>query len=376
MKNMTLCANKRAVLTLRPRDTRSRLTGTRTLRSRGFSLIELMVALALAGILLLGLSVFFVSSSRSFSEAERASRQIENGRYAMSLLAEDIRHAGFYGEVGDVTKLPTFPTPSSQIPLPGALPDPCATTLAGANGVGAALSIPIQGVDNVVTATRPSCVPDAVAGTDVVVIRRANTTTIPALNAVANGYYTQTTNCATLAPVFQIAQSAFNLTDKDCGTKMPIRQYHVYIYYIAPCSVATGAGGACQAGDAALPTLKRVELLPGAMSSPVPLVEGIENIQYEYGLDTSAIPDGSPDTFTAAPASVAQWAQVVAVRVHLLARNVDTSPGFTDTKTYTMGNNADASVNTLTPGGSFRRHKYTDVVRLTDVSQRLETTFP
>jgi len=35
--------------------------------SRGFSLIELMIALALAGVLLLGLAVFFVSSSRSYS---------------------------------------------------------------------------------------------------------------------------------------------------------------------------------------------------------------------------------------------------------------------------------------------------------------------
>src|SRR5579864_9177786 len=76
------------------------------LPGRGFSLVELMVALTLAGILLLGLSVFFVSSSRSFSEAERVSRQIENGRYAMALLGEEIRHAGFYGQVGNVALLP------------------------------------------------------------------------------------------------------------------------------------------------------------------------------------------------------------------------------------------------------------------------------
>lgn len=338
-------------------------------RQCGFSLIELMIALVLAGILLFGLAVFFVSSSRSYGEAERVSRQIENGRYAMALIAEEIRHAGFYGQVGNVTLLPTVPAPSSQIPMPGALPDPCATAIAS---VKAALPIPIQGVDNVAVATSPSCVTDAVAGTDILVIRRANTTTVAAGAAVANGYYTQSANCATAAPIFQIAQSGFTLQDKDCATVMPIRQYHVYIYYVAPCSIATGVNGACQAGDAPLPTLKRVELLPTGMSAPVPLVEGIENVQYEYGLDTSG--DGSPDTYTAAPATVTQWAQVVAVRVHVLARNVDTTAGFTDTKTYSMGLNADNSANTVTPGGSFRRHAYTDLARVTNVSQRIEPT--
>ena len=343
---------------------------------RGFSLIELMIALVIAGILLFGLAVFFVSSSRSFSEAERVSRQIENGRYALSLLSGEIRLAGFYGEVKNVTLLPSTPAPSAVIPMPASLPDPCATDFAS---IKSALPIPLQGVD--APGTAPTCVPDAVSGTDIIVVRRANTTTIGAGSAVANGFYTQTTNCATLAPVFQIAQSGFTLTDQDCATVMPIRQYHVYIYYVAPCSVATGTNGACASGDAPLPTLKRIELLPGtaagsgAMSSPVPLVEGIESIQYEYGLDTTG--DGSPDSYTAAPSSLTQWSQVVSVRIHLLARNADVSPGFTDTKTYALGMDADGvTPNTVTPGGSFRRHAYTALVRLTNVSQRLEPVFP
>lgn len=346
--------------------------------ARGFSLVELMVALALAGILLLGLAVFFVSSSRSYSEAERVSRQIENGRYASSLIAEEIRHAGFYGEVKNVTLLPTSPAPSSLIPLPGAIPNPCDTAIAN---VKAAVPLPIQGVDS--PGAAPTCITDALAGTDMIVIRRANTTTVTAAtaDATANGYYTQTTNCTTASPVFQIAVSGaspsnFTLTDRDCATVMPVRQYHVYIYYVGTCSVSTGANGVCQNTDAALPTLKRAELTAGGTWNHVPLVEGIENLQFEYGLDTTVPGDGEADTFTAAPASVAQWAQVVAVRVHVLARNTEASTGFTDTKTYALGNNADGSSNTVTPGGSFRRHNYTALVRVTNVSQRLETTFP
>src|SRR4029077_3210822 len=110
-------------------------------------------------------------------------RQIENGRYASATIAEEIRHAGFYGEVSNVINLP----PTSVIPVPAAIPDPCATSIAN---VSAALPVPVQGVDNVTSITMPSCITDAVAGTDIIVIRRANTTTIGTGSAVANGYYT------------------------------------------------------------------------------------------------------------------------------------------------------------------------------------------
>ena len=60
--------------------------------------------------------------------------------------------------------------------------------------------------------------------------------------------------------MFIIAQSGFTLTDKNCTTVMPVRQYHVYIYYISTCSIGTGTGGACQSTDPQIPTLKRAEL--------------------------------------------------------------------------------------------------------------------
>src|SRR5215471_12215872 len=145
---------------------------------RGFTLTELMVALTVSLLLLLALTVVFVGNSRSFSENERSSRQIENGRYALSLMSDGIRHAGFYGDVGDVTNLVLTPA----ITLPAALPDPCVTDVAS---VRAALALPLQGVD--APGAVPSCLPDHVAGTDVVVIRRANTTTVPAASAVAKG---------------------------------------------------------------------------------------------------------------------------------------------------------------------------------------------
>jgi len=325
-----------------------------------------MVALVIAGIVLLGLATYFVNSSRSFSETERVARQIENGRYAAAVLSEEIRHAGFYGEVGNVVNLPT----GSAIGLPASLPNPCDTAIAN---VKAAVSLPIQGVDN----DKPTCLTDYVAGTDVLVVRRSNTETV-AYNSsgpgAGDGYYTQVAFCATAPIIFQLAQSGFTIQDKDCASIAPVRQYHVYIFYIGSCSVATGSNGFCSNSDKALPTLKRAELVAGGTIKSTPLVEGIENLQIEYGLDTTN--DGAPDSYTANPTSVTQWSQVAAMRLHILSRGTDVSPGFTDTKTYALGLNADGSVNSVTPAGSYRRHNYTEVVRVQNTSQRLEPVFP
>jgi type IV pilus assembly protein PilW len=244
----------------------------------------------------------------------------------------------------------------------------------------AALPMPIQGVDFVPgtadpSGALPSCVPGHVGGTDVLVIRRAQTTTIPAASAVSGGYYTQTGFCDSESEPFHLATSGFTLTQKDCATAAPIRAFHTRIYFISPCSKGTGTGGACQTSDPALPTLKRMELGPGGWTL-VPLVEGIENLQLEYGLDASAPADGSPDSFTARPAATGTaWASVVAVRVHVLARNVTATPGFTDTKTYRLGTNADGSASTVTPGGAFKRHAFTGLVRVVNLSQRLEPIY-
>ena len=64
---------------------------------QGLSLLELMIALTIGLGLLAGLTTVFVNSSRSHTELARASQQIENGRFAIQTLQENIWHAGYYG---------------------------------------------------------------------------------------------------------------------------------------------------------------------------------------------------------------------------------------------------------------------------------------
>jgi type IV pilus assembly protein PilW len=60
-------------------------------RQRGFSIIELMIAILLASILLLGITSLFSTTSSVNRTEEGLARLQENGRFAMSRIVEDLR---------------------------------------------------------------------------------------------------------------------------------------------------------------------------------------------------------------------------------------------------------------------------------------------
>ncbi|HEY0942672.1 MAG TPA: PilW family protein [Steroidobacter sp.] len=68
-----------------------------TIRNRmsGLSLVELMVALGISVLLLMGVVALFVSSRTSYETTERLSRIQENGRFALDQIAVDVRATGF-----------------------------------------------------------------------------------------------------------------------------------------------------------------------------------------------------------------------------------------------------------------------------------------
>ncbi len=299
----------------------------------GFTLVEMMVALAVGLFLVGGLISLLVSTSASRMELDKSSRQIENGRYALQLLSEDVRHAGFLG------------TYSPGGTIAWQTPDPCETVVASLGFLPDPLQVPVfvQGLDG--SAPDPSCVPAGtrLAGTDVLVVRRVSTTSTPAASPVANEVYFQSSFCVAIpmptAFVIDVGSSAsFVLERKDCATLAPLNKYMVRVYYVSSCNV-------CSPSDN-LPTLKVAEYVLGAMTV-TPLVEGIENMQVDYGIDMDA--DGSPDCYISNPDSPAagetavgicpnptgyvrttaaqNWSNVVSVRIHVLARSNETSGG-------------------------------------------------
>lgn len=350
----------------------SRATVTRR-RQAGLSLMELMISITIGLFLLVGLSTVFMTSNRTYIDLSRASQQIENGRFAVQVLGDDVALAGFYGRY------------ALQLTVPGALTDPCEIDPAAASTLRTAAAFPIQGYnalsgDPSGWTNGPSCLSDAnhLDGTDVLVVRRADTAETAVASLVAAQVYIQANADPTNSsnPVIKAGVATnFPLKNKDPAITAPIRKYHVHIYFVAPCSIPSGGvGTACTSssdGGNPIPTLKRLELTIDPSDSTrkmllVSLVEGIENFQVDYGVDTDA--DGVPNgNYLTLPAAVADWANVVAVRLNVLARNLEPTTGFTDTKVYAMG-----AGGTVTGAGSYKRHVYNAVVRLVNPSSRRE----
>jgi type IV pilus assembly protein PilW len=175
--------------------------------------------------------------------------------------------------------------------------------------------------------------------------------------------------------------AVFTLFKKDGATPALLRKFLVHIYFVSPCSVKAGAScSSSDDGGKPIPTLKMLELSTSAGAvtmTTTPLVEGIENMQIDYGVDTTG--DGAPDgQFVASPANPAAWSNLMALRVHLLARNNDSSPGYVDPKAYALGYNSLGATQTVTPAtdvyGSdvtnFKRRVFSQMVRLVNPSSR------
>ena len=137
---------------------RCRMIGTRH-TSRGLSLVELMVSLALGLLIISGMLTLLARNSETRGEIEKAGRQVENGRYAIQRLSEDLHHAGFYGEFYDLPAGTSVP------------PDPCSTSLAT---IKTDMAFPVQGLT--AAATPPTCIDpaDFIANTNVLVVRFAS----------------------------------------------------------------------------------------------------------------------------------------------------------------------------------------------------------
>lgn len=343
-----------------------------TRAQRGFSLIELMIAMLLSLVLLAGVTTLVVSMSRTHNDMQGKSELFDNGRYATTYIADDIRHAGFYGSYGNVSMDPSL----------SSLPDPCATSAAT---IETHLGLALQGYDNPSDASSVSCLASAnhVSGTDILVTRRAarDATAVDSLTDGAiyiqggpTGYVLAAAEGTTSDD-----EATFDLDDRD-GDRIPVRRFRVAIYFISPCREIASSSSTCDGsaddGDP-IPTLKRLMLTDDGAGNAVferePLTGGIERLQVDYGIDGND--DGQPDEASTAtayvtdPGSIANWGDVVTVRVYALARSIAEVTGHNDDRTYELGRDGF----TDQANDAYMRHLFSRTARVVNRSGRRET---
>lgn len=344
------------------------LRGAPRARQLGLTLIEFMVSITIGMVIVAALATLIAEQSSARAEVDRSGRLIENGRYALTTLAGDVQLAGYWGEM------------SSPASTTTTLPDPCSTSAAD---IEAALGMHVQGVDG--AGTTPSCLSDRMAGTDVLVIRRADPDSSDvetggtvswvkvAESARATQMYVQSglaINGVDFTSKFSTGSAGsttFNLTKKDKLTPAALRKVTVRLYYISTCSV-------CSGGDVdTKPTLKMKEITKaGTANAAITIAEGIEDMQIDYGVAasaTGAAPEGA-DVSAGASAldSLDEWQNVMSVKIYLRSRSLETTPGYQDTKVYSMGTSG-----TVTYSGSadaYKRHVFVQTVRIVNPSAR------
>jgi type IV pilus assembly protein PilW len=380
----------------------------------GFSLVELMVALALGLFVVAAMVYVFANSSKSYGELQKAAQQIENGRLAINLLAEDLRNSGQFGDF--VTQPPLSGAP---VTIPASVLGPCPSLANLLSDFRNSIPFAVQGYNDVASfpadlanCLSSSSVAGIVANSDIIVVRRGDTTVLidpegsqngvvttsatPLLNEVyiqtsLNNFAIQLGGGASIDKTKTADNQSATLLRKDFTTAPAgqaggyIRKFHVHVYFVSQC-----ADPDCSTSTRNIPTLKRAEVTSLGGANPVwrivPLVEGIENLQMEYGVDiapntvsssTGFYGDGAADSFVTSPPATlwdaTGWTNVVAVRLFVLARNLDATVGYRDDKAYKLYRSVNAVTganNIAAKNDSFKRHVFEMEIPLVNVVSR------
>jgi type IV pilus assembly protein PilW len=263
-------------------------------KQSGFTLIELMISLSL------GVAISWVVLDVSLN-AMRNSRDIiatgdviEKGVYLGDLLKREIKHAGFYGRITSTNIVLSPDSPQT---------DWCTVTPTKRH-----LTTPVFGINNITSLCTDT---GLLVDSDVLMIRRASTAVAPRLLVAAQHYIQSNFDDVILATG---VAANFTLTGMDGTTLAPIHEFYQDVYYVDSDK-----------------NFKRRRLVNGEIEDE-PLIEGVDDFQVQYGIDTDA--DNIADTFTTTPLSndYSGWQNVKTVTVSLLISGETVSQP--DAKTY------------------------------------------
>src|SRR5256714_2429106 len=297
-------------------------------RAAGLTLVELLVAMTIGLVLIIGATQVYVDSSKAYGINEATARLQENARYALSVLEPDIRMSGYWGltNVSDGITGIAQPTDAQS-----ALGAPAASTC-GVN-FPLLLGFPVQGTNNAYTAT---CAANSAAmpNADTITVRRHSTITVPP--ATASG---PLRICSTRTSGLLVT----DITGSFCqGVNAQINNLIVNLYYVDQSSSQAG-----------VPSLRRKALNAGPAFQDDEIVPGVEDLQVQYGVDLSGgygAANGAASEYLNAGAALTNLltnatppAQIVAVRIWLLVRSDAPESGFTDNRIYEYGDRLTAN---------------------------------
>ena len=311
--------------------------------AEGVSLIELLVALTIGLVMMVGAVTVYLKARDTYAASESTARLQETARYALNAIESDLRMANFWGlhNRADFVSANT----ASTFPACGTITNwatDVANYVAGNNN-GYALSCAASGGG-------------ATSNTDVLITRHASAVRLsPQSPTIATPYRTHVlvVSSRTAAEIF-VPEDLSGAIPTGYATSDPTgappladtRQMTVNAYYVSrDSSVATG-----------YPALRRKVLIAGPAISDEEVIPGVEDLQFQIGVDTTG--DANADLFVN-PGSVPAGGLPVSVRVWLRIRAQDIDVAHKDTQAYTY---ADQSI--PAPGDMYRRLLISKTIQL------------
>lgn len=319
----------------------------------GFSLVELMVAIAISLLLLAGVVAIFSSSRVSYESTDQLSRVQETGRFALEAISRQVRSAGFGGCSRQPNYVSTALNSTSTLQW-----NFLAGPVRGYNASGSAW-----------TPTLDASITGAAAGSDVLVLRGPRTDAQPAIvttnmasptdplvisgGSIAVNDIVMAYSCEGQA-FFQVTAAGGTLSHAAVGAapgnatgstsyqfkrNAEVVTVETTVYFVGPSVGATAPGNTLPIGTNSL--YRQV-----GSSAREELVQGVEQMQVEYGIDTNN--DRTVDSYSAATATT-NWQQVISVRVALLVRSIQQYGTDVDARSYVM------SADTTVPAANDRR---------------------
>ena len=323
------------------------MTFTQKRFQAGFSVVELMIAMLLSMALAGAIISVFVNNSYSFKQDENIGRMQDDARFALREIAFDLSMAGHYADL----HIPGSVSYDGGLTIGADCgPSGQANWMYLATEAGTGNNLSIMAVDNATNATvaaAHSCFigGELQEGTDVVAIKRVAGAEANVLSA--NGAYLRTNG--TVGVLFSgIAPTAPPVVVAAPRADWAFRPS---IYYIRQFANTPGDN---------IPTLCRKALSgagPGMTTEC--LATGIENLQIEYGIDTSQ--DGHPNVYMTSP-TLTQMQDVVAARIFLISRTTEIDTRYVNNKTYSISNTPD-----FVPGDNFHRRVFSTSVSIQNI---------
>lgn len=315
-------------------------------RQRGFTMMELMIASAIALMILAGVSGLFVAGAKSERTNATANELTINGRYAMEVLRREVMAANFRG-------------------LSWADPSAPSTSFSVSGDCGTDFAINLhQGLwaandSNPFSAT---CIAAAnYSQGDVLVARSVNP-------VQANSYLT----AGTLSANTLYLRSAYEKSEIFKGSTppsgssaySPLREPWLdYPLQLSVFHVRPYTGSATE--SPLVPSLWRITLGSGPALSSELVASNVEDFQIQVSRLTTDLntqfynPDSVSATATSITAGYTEWDDVISVRVWLLMRATNTENGYVNGTTYTLGDKTRGPFN-----DGYRRELFSTVIQM------------